>query len=55
LPDSGVPLIFAGKPLGKFAKNNEVRSIVDVAPTIARLLGLTMTGVDGKPLYDVLN
>jgi len=53
LADSGVPLIFAGKPLGKFAKNNEVRSIVDVAPTIAKLLGLTMTNVDGKPLQDV--
>lgn len=50
--DSCIPLIIAGKPLGyKFSENNEVKSIVDVAPTIAKFLGIEMSNIDGKPLF----
>jgi len=50
--DSCIPLIIAGNPLGHiFAENNEVKSIVDVAPTIAKLFGIEMSNIDGKPLF----
>lgn len=53
--DSYVPLIFSGEPLsGKGQIVGETKSIVDIAPTIAALLGFEMANIDGKPIQDVI-
>lgn len=52
-PDMDAIFIASGYGIKKGAKLERVRNL-DVAPTIAKLLGLTMTGIDGVPLNGVL-
>jgi arylsulfatase A-like enzyme len=47
--DLEIPIIFAGKGIKKGIDDNPA-SIVDVAPTVASLLGFEMNRIDGKVL-----
>ena len=53
--DSHVPLIFSGKPLGNAMKTDDsIQNIINVAPTITKLLGITMQDIEGKEISQVL-
>jgi hypothetical protein len=45
--------IAGGAGIRKGIQMREIRNI-DVAPTIARLLGIDMSGVSGRPLTEIL-
>ena len=53
--DTNIPLIFAGS-LVKDKPGLETKSvkIIDIAPTIAKLLGVEMNNCDGQPIPDIL-
>jgi predicted AlkP superfamily pyrophosphatase or phosphodiesterase len=52
-PEMYAILVLSGSGIRKGAKLGTARNI-DVAPTIARLLGVTLSGAEGKVLSDVL-
>ncbi|MBP1609807.1 MAG: putative superfamily protein [Acidobacteria bacterium] len=56
MQDSAIPLMFAGQPFANTIMVNDKHfRIVDVAPTILKMLGLgEMTGVDGKAITQVI-
>ena len=53
--DTNVPIIFMG-PQVKSQPFNESAGIVDIAPTLARILNVSVTGlIDGRPLDYIFN
>ncbi|MEW5718878.1 MAG: alkaline phosphatase family protein [Chloroflexota bacterium] len=49
-----IPLIISGPGIKRGVTSNAPARIVDIAPTIARVMGLAMKGFDGVPLADAL-
>jgi predicted AlkP superfamily pyrophosphatase or phosphodiesterase len=53
IPDLHATFVSWGAGIKPGATLGEINN-VDVAPTIAKILGLDMPGVDGKPLTEIL-
>jgi arylsulfatase A-like enzyme len=50
-----IPLIISGPGIQRGVTSNAPARIVDLAPTIARVLGFPLKGFDGVPLADALD
>jgi arylsulfatase A-like enzyme len=49
-----IPLIIAGPGIRRGVTSNAPARLVDIAPTIARVMGFPLSGFDGVPLADAL-